>query len=332
LPYYGLFWGRFHNVFSYLLDRVTLKGAIIKVQNTLLSGNYNLLLVKNTPQVNLILSKISIPQPVKLVTEVNEAPDYLIKAEKEFNLYKNNVIPKLDGIWSMTHGLLEVYSKLGLRKDCQKKLLPMSVDLSRFKVRPSDRFPFPYLFYCGTLNDGKDGVDILVKSFALIHHDYPRLKLVLTGWYFEKMLKKQKAIIQEYEIKDKVIYTGEINREQIPSLMKAAKVLCLARPKSEQAQYGFPTKLGEYLAAKRPVCVTAVGEIPLYLQDKYSAAVVVPDDAEAFAKGLRFLLREEEKAEMIAANGYEVAKRNFSTEALSLHMKNYLNELKIENE
>ena len=57
----------------------------------------------------------------------------------------------------------------------------------------------------------------------------------------------------------------------MPKYLCNAKLLALARPDSIQAQGGFPTKLGEYLATGRPVVVTKVGEIPDYLEDGVNA-------------------------------------------------------------
>ena len=51
----------------------------------------------------------------------------------------------------------------------------------------------------------------------------------------------------------------------------------MARPDSRQARGGFPTKLGEYLATGKPVCVTKVGEITVYLEDNVSAFLAEPE-------------------------------------------------------
>ena len=58
----------------------------------------------------------------------------------------------------------------------------------------------------------------------------------------------------------------------------------LARPNNKQAEGGFPTKLGEYLATGNTVVVTNVGEIGLFLEDKKNAFISEPDSAEKFSQ------------------------------------------------
>ncbi len=57
-------------------------------------------------------------------------------------------------------------------------------------------------------------------------------------------------------------------------------------PDSKQAQGGFPTKLGEYLATGNPVCATTVGEIPDYLVDGESVYFAVPGSVDSFADAM----------------------------------------------
>ena len=56
--------------------------------------------------------------------------------------------------------------------------------------------------------------------------------------------------------------------------------MALARPTNKQAEGGFPTKLGEYLATGNTVVVTNVGEIGEFLHDKVNAFVSDPDSPE----------------------------------------------------
>ena len=59
----------------------------------------------------------------------------------------------------------------------------MAVDLDRFKKQNSSPLEFkkPYIAYVGVMNDAKDGVNILIRSFHKISKDYPKLNLYLVG-------------------------------------------------------------------------------------------------------------------------------------------------------
>jgi glycosyltransferase involved in cell wall biosynthesis len=73
---------------------------------------------------------------------------------------------------------------------------------------------------------------------------------------------KHLKLIREYRLEGRIQWKGEVPRDQIPAILQHASLLVLPRPESKQAQGGFPTKLGEYLATGNPVCSTRVGEIP----------------------------------------------------------------------
>ena len=98
----------------------------------------------------------------------------------------------------------------------------------------------------------------------------------------------------------------------MPQTLTNAAVLALARPDSQQARNGFPTKLGEYLLSGNPVVVTKTGDIPLFLEDRVSAYLVEPDDIEGFARKLTMALKDKDAAMRIGRAGYEVAMKNFN--------------------
>ena len=86
----------------------------------------------------------------------------------------------------------------------------------------------------------------------------------------------------------------------------------LARPNSIQAQFGFPTKLGEYLMTAKPVVVTSTGEIPCYLQDNEHAYIALPDDDISLSEKLREALRFPDKSLTIGRNGKKQALKYFN--------------------
>ena len=91
-----------------------------------------------------------------------------------------------------------------------------------------------------------------------------------------------------------------------------AQILVLDRPNNVQAQYGFPTKLGEYLLTGNPTVLTRVGDMPLFLEDKVSTVFACPDNPEDFSSKIVWCLNNYEKAKEIGQRGKEVAKKHFS--------------------
>ena len=156
-------------------------------------------------------------------------------------------------------------------------------------------------------------MDRLIKAFSQVTIKHPDVKLCLLGNPTSPGVKNSnESLIHELKLEDKVLMPGRISFSDMPQWLVDATVLALDRPNNIQAQYGFPTKLGEYLLSGNPVVVTSVGDIPLFLDDKESALIADPDDNDVFAAKLDWVLSNPDDAAVIGAKGREVALLNFN--------------------
>ena len=176
----------------------------------------------------------------------------------------------------------------------------------------SSVFSFEYILYCGNLNLNKDGVDILIKSFAKISCKFPEMNLVLIGTGNPDEETILKNIISVLNIQNKVHFLGQVTRTEVPNYLKNAKVLALSRPPSMVADAGFPSKLTEYLATGKPVVVTKVGEIPDFLIDGQHAFLSKAGSVEAFSEKLDFVLDNYELAKKVGLKGKELTSTVFN--------------------
>ena len=223
-------------------------------------------------------------------------------------------INHLSGLFVISNPLREYYENLGI--DPSKiHVLNMTVDVERFKNIKKAACREKYIAYCGNVSNNKDGVDILIKSFALVCKKRPDIKLFIIG----KTPSQTEAsdnlrLIKSLGIEERIVFTGVVSSEQMPQLLKDAVVLALARPDNLQAKYGFPTKLGEYLLTENPVVVTSVGDIPLFLKDGVSALISEPSSVEMFAEKLLWALENPGEASVIGKAGAAVAAEFFNSD------------------
>ena len=188
----------------------------------------------------------------------------------------------------------------------------MFVDSGRFQIEKSKDIN-PYIAYCGILSYGKDGLDILIKSFEIFHRTHPEYRLKLIGRAVSSdEMTSLKNLCKQVGIEDSVDFTGQILPSKMPRLLVDAKVLALARPNNLQAQNGFPTKLGEYLSTGNPVVVTSVGEIPFFIKDGVNGYLAKPDDPNCFAEKLCWVADNYQEACMVAVEGRKLAENEFS--------------------
>ena len=215
----------------------------------------------------------------KVIREINEWPLSVTWGESKIKQwFEVKVLPKLfDGFICISDVLVDFCREHG-RKGAKIVKIPMTVDIEEVEgVIGGSNGIGDYVCYAGSLSEEKDGVETL------------------------------RSACSGFELK---ILNG-LPRHEALKVMSRARCLVLARPDSQQARAGFPTKLGEYLALGRPVVVTKVGEVPRFLEDGKTAYLVEPGNAESLANKLREVFADKEGAEKIGLAGKEVAKACF---------------------
>jgi glycosyltransferase involved in cell wall biosynthesis len=264
----------------------------------------------------------------KFIYIADEYP-FPIRYGREPNLLRKisiNYSNKLfDGLIVMTR-VLEKYFSNKVSKAAKVLLMPMTVECERFTDN-KDISPISgnYIGYIGDLGYNKDGVENLIESFYLISNCFPNLKLCIIGSAKEKNIyNKFNQLIFNHNLKERVILTGRLYRDLVPSYLNNASLLALARPDTLRSQGGFPTKLGEYLSSGRPVVCTAVGEIPDYLTDGENAFLVKPDNNDEFAEKLKYVLNNPGLAEKVGRKGRELALNVFNYKVQSKRMNEFL--------
>ena len=278
-----------------------------------------------------VISRLKRPA-FKLMLELNEFNDIgLVHATNKLQIETSRrhsrvlltqILPKTDLLLVMTRHLMDYYRQFTDAGRVKLLHLPMTVDMKRFGLikQPVER----YIAYCGSSSFVKDGVDILIKSFTLIAAKYPDLSLKIAA-FMEADGGKMLALIKELKMLDKIEYVGELKRDEIPAFVTNAELLLLPRPDSRQAQGGFPTKLGEYLATGNAVCSTRVGEIADYLTDNVSVFFAEPGSVDSFAKAMDKALSDPVKAVLVGKNGKNVAELNFNMKLQAERLYSFIN-------
>lgn len=250
-----------------------------------------------------------------------------LQGDAKQRLFEKDAFHSYDGIALMTNTLAKYYRTFSEPRP-QFLHLPMTTDLERFDQpkEPLNEFQFPYIAFVGVMNDAKDGVSILIKAFDSIKDKFSNYKVYLVGaWNYDTPLHQK--LIKEYELENRVFWMKEYPRDQIPNIICHADLLVLPRPDSKQAQGGFPTKLGEYLATGNPVCATRVGEIPDYLTDNESVFFAAPGSVESFAEAMERALGDPENAKIVGANGRKIAESSFNKDVQAKKLYEFLKEM-----
>lgn len=250
---------------------------------------------------------------ISIVKEINEAPSFFIKNKKPLWIYtwfhRNVELKMFDKLIVISSYLKNYYSSYFLEANIF--LIPILVDMQRFYGLSEKKENVEKIItYVGFMGGRKDGVDNLIEAVARVKEKESSFKVQLVGYGPDKDIERLKKQVSKLNLEDHIFFLGSKTTKEIPEILSNSDLLILARPNTNQAKAGFPTKLGEYLASKKPVVITRTGEISNFLEDDKCAYLVDPDNVELLAKKITFALNDA-NAPLIGLNGYEVAKNNF---------------------
>jgi glycosyltransferase involved in cell wall biosynthesis len=217
------------------------------------------------------------------------------------------LIPRFDGLFVISEKLKRFF----LPYNNNVKKIPTVVDTNFFKVTNKTIYDFPYIGYCGNMSGNKDGIPILIEAFSKLVSDYPAYKLLLVGNNKRNKISETLNLIEKLSLQEKVVFTGLVEREEMPHLLGNASLLVLSKPDNEQNSGNFPIKIGEYLSTGIPVVTTTVGEIPSYIKDGETCYLAAPDSVDSFYLKMKEALSDFDRAKKIGLAGREVAIKEF---------------------
>lgn len=257
--------------------------------------------------INIIptYSAIKIERKIKVYSELT---DFLSDHYAMFDLpFKRIVLPilnrfELEIAKSVDFANVETDSgrrnwvKLGLE---EKKLaaIPNGVDINHFdplRTKPEFiRFKYSLnseeiLLYHGDIGF-HDNLHNVIKSLKIIKN----IKFMIVGDGPKRYLSLLKSIADKEGVKDRIIFTGWINYEDLPNYIAAAD-LCIAPflNKTRQSDSNFHTKIREYLSMGKTIIATKtsglysiLGNLLIYLND--------PEDENEIAEKIKLGLQSK---------------------------------------
>ncbi len=162
-----------------------------------------------------------------------------------------------------------------------------------------------YIFYAGMLIYLK-GVHVLIESMTKIVEKYEKQLLLIAGsGEYQKELER---LVKERKLEDNIIFLGHLDQRTLSSYMRNCMVLVLP-----SLMEGLGRVLIEAMACGKPVIGTAVGGIPDLIKDGKNGFLVQPNNSEAIANRIIYLIQNPDVAVKMGINGREFVSATFST-------------------
>ncbi|HZW39120.1 MAG TPA: glycosyltransferase family 4 protein [Ignavibacteriaceae bacterium] len=315
---------KFEKVIHYMKALKKLKSAVLKInEDSKIDGlvifSIDVLLIKS-------LQTFAKNHNIRIFHERTELP-YIVGYNNSlsgtlmYNFYMKRLIPRFDGIFVISDKLKNVISSYN--KNVEKILTVVDIDF--FRTVNDKIYNFPYIAYCGNMESKKDGLPILLASFAQLSEHFPDHKLLLIGQNPNNSeMQNNLQIINKYKIEKKVVFTGFVSRESMPQLLCHADLLVVSKPDNEQNSGNFPIKIGEYLATGVPVVVTNVGEISKFIIDGISGYIAEPGSSTSFYQKMAEALSNPDQSKQIGTNGKKIAENVFNYKIQTGNLISYI--------
>ena len=154
---------------------------------------------------------------------------------------------------------------------------------------------------------GHKGQKYLVRAVPLVLAKTPTARFFIVGG--GELMPELQSLATSLGLKQKLIFTGF--RRDVGSFYQIADLFVMS-----SVQEGLGTAVIDALALGKPVVGTCAGGIPEIIRDGETGRLVPSTDPAALAGGIIELLANPERAKQMGRRGQEMARKNFSVDAM----------------
>jgi glycosyltransferase involved in cell wall biosynthesis len=160
----------------------------------------------------------------------------------------------------------------------------------------------PVFLWCGSVDGYKRDVLFLIESFSKLTSVAGQTAILrIVGPCTESGRAELMGHIRAKNIsEERLDIVGFVSEQQLWSYCTQAEALLMPLWKDDRSNTRFPTKLGQYLAAGRPIITSRVGEIKHFLTDE-TAMFHPSGDASGLARSIDKLLTDPSLGTRLAA-------------------------------
>lgn len=180
------------------------------------------------------------------------------------------------------------------RPDLSERIRTITYGVRVPTTRKTPQFPKGDLYFVtyGYFHEQK-GFDIPIKALASVSMP---VKLLVIGSGEDK--ERLKDIAEEYDVQDRVIFTGRLSGEALQS--KIAGAIAVIVPSRWYEVFGLV--IIESFTQRKPVLGAKIGAIKELITDDVNSSLFEVDDVDGLASKMRFMLQNPALVERLASN------------------------------
>ncbi len=214
--------------------------------------------------------------------------------------------------WLLAHSsslMSQAETVIGQLND-NRSYIPYGIELERWRCLSGNKteplvLPVrPYILTVAKLHERK-GLNILLYAIKKLGNEVAGYHFVIVGNGPEEMALKQLAL--RLGIQDSVVFTGELQRQEIIKLYQNCEFFVLP---SRSEPFGIV--LLEAMVFGKAIIATKVGGIPEFITDGFNGILVPPDNPSALAESITHLIRDPELGSTIGKNGPALVENRYN--------------------
>lgn len=191
-------------------------------------------------------------------------------------------------------------------------LIPDGVNVDLFDWQTVKPSLAPTILYAGSLAPWQ-GLVTLIEAFDILSRSQSMRLVLLHPGGDEQWQVPLKNLAKNLGISEKVEFRSAVLQEELPEILCQADV-CVApyaRVGRNMVQGGFPLKITEYLACRRPVVASRLPMVEEVISDGVEGLLFTPGNADDLSQKLQRLLKDRVLAQQLAEAGYRRARDVF---------------------
>lgn len=237
--------------------------------------------------------------------------------QKKILAFFENYLPKKANlVTTNTHFMRQNLISQGV-EETKVFYLPNGVDIERFREPSSERVSHlrtnlmldgkRVIGYYGSLNLANHPVDLLIRSFRLVLEKIDGAILLIVGG--GKDIDHLKKISEELGLKDKVVFTGRVEPDEMNIYYRLADVSVDPVNDTLADRGRCPLKLFESWQMGVPFVTSDVGDRKLLAGDPPAVKLAQPGNKEDLARKIQDVLDTHLLAEKLVTTGLQRSKK-----------------------
>jgi len=220
-----------------------------------------------------------------------------------------------DGITTINDTIKMGILSRGIFED-KVHVVNMSVDTDFFKPLDeselsiqTDEFNDKFIVeYSGSFGHAYD-FDVIMNAAKILESKSEVLFLIRGDGELKQKIARR---ISEFRLRNVTLLGKVENKSQVVEFLNIADVLLIPMQNAKVSDTATPSKVIEYLSCGKPVICCARGELAKLIKESDAGIVVEPGDAEALARSVLDLLRDDESRARMGENARRLSLNQFS--------------------